>query len=330
MKLLRIALFSIAVLAAGTSGFSRQASPAAKDAPAEDTGERIKVDVSIVNVLCSVQDGKGRFIPDLQKSAFEIKEDGKPQQILYFTQETKLPLTLGLLVDTSVSQGRLIADEQRAASQFFEQVLGKNDQAFLISFDVNVDLLQDMTGSPDFLRHALGGIHVNGGGAGMPGPFPNSSSGGTHLHDAVYLASNDVLQKEVGRKAIILITDGEDQGSQLTKLDAIRSAQKADVIVYGILFLDREFYGFHGYSGADTLKSMSEETGGRIFRAENDQQLADAFDQISIELRSQYSLGYHPTNETRNGSYRKIDVKARQGGSNLRVHARKGYYAPQG
>ena len=295
--------------------------------PQGEAGPPIKVEVSVVNVLCAVRDSKGKLISNLGKQDFEIREDGKTQEILYFAQEAKLPLTLGLLVDSSPSQGRVISDEQRATGIFLQQALGKQDQAFLMSFDVNVDLLQDLTGSVDFLRRALDDVHVNGGG-GMPGPFPTMGGGGTHLYDAVYLASTEVLQKEVGRKAIILITDGQDQGSKLSKQEAIKSAQKVDTIIYGILFVDRAFYGFggFGYSGESVLKDMAEETGGRVFRPRNDRELSDAFEQISNELRNQYSLGYSSTNEARDGSYRRIEVKARQGG--LRVQARKGYYAP--
>ena len=301
--------------------------------PPDDLGAPIKVEVNVVNVLCTVRDGKGRLIPNLEKSDFDLREDGRPQSIMYFTRETKLPLTLGLLVDSSVSQGNLIADERSAAAAFFQQVLGKQDAAFLMSFDVNVDLLQDLTSSVNFLKRALGEIRINGGGAGMSGPFPSSTSGGgTHLYDAVYLASTEVLQKEVGRKAVILITDGQDQGSKLSRQEAIRSTQKGDTIVYGILFVDRAFYGGFGgfgYSGESVLKEMSEETGGRVFRAKNDKELNDAFSQISNELRNQYNLGYTPTNGTRDGSYRKLDVRMNRGG--LRVQARKGYYAlPKG
>ena len=268
----------------------------------DDLGLPIKVDVSVVNVLCTVRDSKGKLIANLDKGDFEIREDGKPQQILYFTRETKLPLTLGLMVDSSVSQQRLVPDEQRAATTFLGQVVGQQDAAFLMSFDVNVDLLQDLTNSVDFLRLALGDIRINGGG-GVSGPFPTVGGGGTHLYDAVYLASTEVLQKEVGRKAIILITDGQDQGSKLTRQDAIKAAQKVDTIIYGILFVDRSFYGFGtGYSGESALKEMTEETGGRVFNARNDKELGTAFDQISSELRNQYNLGYSPTDETRDGS----------------------------
>jgi VWFA-related protein len=321
----------LVALLVGTLAFSEQASAPQSPRAPEDSGEPIKVEVSVVNVLCSVRDGKGRLIANLDKPDFELREDGKPQTILYFSRETKLPLTLGLLVDSSVSQGRLIPEEKRAAGEFLQQILGQKDDAFLVSFDVNVDLLQDLTGSVDFLRRALEDIRVNGGGAGASGPFPTTATGGTHLHDAVYLASTEILQKEVGRKAIILITDGQDQGSKLSRREAIRSAQKVDTIVYGILFVDRAFYGYggYGYSGESALKDMASETGGRVFDARNDKELNEAFRQISDELRSQYSLGYTPTNGARDGGYRKLDVKVNRSG--LRVQARKGYYAtPKG
>ena len=292
----------------------------------------IRVDVSVVNVLCTVRDRDGGLVATLDKSDFDIREDGKRQEILYFSRETRLPLTLGLLVDSSVSQQRLIPEEQRAAAAFFEQVLTPQDAAFLISFDVNVDLLQDITGSVDFLRQALDRIRVNsGGGAGSAGgPFPQIQSGGTHLFDAVYLAAEDILNQEVGRKALILISDGQDHGSMLSRDDAIETAQRADVIIYSILFYDRGFYGWGGsaYRGDRVLKKMAEETGGRVFQARNDRELHSAFQQISDELRSQYSLGYSPTNADRDGSYRLVQVRVNQRGH--KVQARKGYYAPGG
>ena len=297
----------------------------------ETAGPTIRVDVSVVNVLCAVRDGKGRLISNLEKSDFEIREDGKRQQIVYFSQETKLPLTLGLLVDSSVSQQRLIGEEQRAAAAFFEQVLTPQDAAFLVSFDITVDLLQNVTGSVNFLRRALGEIRVNsGGGAGSAGgPFPQMQTGGTHLYDAVYLAADEVLRKEVGRKAVILITDGQDHGSKVKREEAIEMAQRTDAIIYAILFVDRGFYGYGGagYTGEPVLKNMAEETGGRVFNARNDKELTAAFDQISSELRSQYSLGYSPNNVIRDGGYRRLEVRVPSKG--YRVQTRKGYYAPQ-
>jgi VWFA-related protein len=300
--------------------------------PAGSAGDQpttIKVDVSVVSVLCSVRDNKGRLVSNLGQADFDVREDGKPQKIIYFTRETTLPLTLGLLVDSSVSQQALIADEHEAAAKFFRQVITPKDAAFLISFDIGVDLLQDVTGSVSMLESALGAISVRGTGpqGGIGAPFPVGNVGGTHLYDAVFLGANDVLAKEAGRKALILITDGQDQGSMLDRDAAIEAAQRNDAIIYGILFVDRQFYGFGGYSGESTLKKMAEETGGRLFRPSNARELADAFQQISDELRSQYNIGYSPLNAAHDGSYRRIDVRLRQGG--LKVQARKGYYAPK-
>ena len=295
-----------------------------------DATPTIKVDVAVVNVVASVRDRRGRLVSNLDQSDFEIREDGKPQEIVFFDRETTRPLTLGLLVDSSVSQENLIYKEQEAAAKFFRQVLNTQDAAFLISFDIGVDLLQDVTGSVDMLENALDAIVVRGTGpsGGIGGPLPQITTGGTHLHDAVYLGATDILQREAGRKALILITDGQDQGSMMKRDDAIKAAQRTDVIIYGILFVDRAFYGFGGgYSGEGNLKKMAEETGGRMFRADNDVELADAFQQISDELRSQYSIGYRPLNAARDGSYRRIDVRIRSGG--LRVQTRKGYYAPR-
>ena len=309
----------------------QESAPAPDDSVQTDSGPTIKVDVSVVNVLASVRNGKGRQIANLKKDDFEVREDGKPQKIVYFASETTLPLTIGLLVDSSVSQGNLIDKEQRAAAQFFRQVLREKDMAFLISFDTSVDLLQDVTGSVGMLEKSLNAIEVHGARgpitplpAGIPMP---DLPGGTHLYDAVYLGANDVLQNEAGRKAMILITDGQDQGSKLSLDRALEEAQRTDSIIYGILFVDRAFYGMGGYEGEGVLNKLSQETGGRMFKADNDRELNDAFQQISDELRSQYSIGYSPTNSKHDGSYRKLDVRIRQGG--LRVQARKGYYAPQ-
>jgi VWFA-related protein len=298
--------------------------------PAEDHTPTIKVDVDVVNVLFSVRDGKGRLVANLDKSDFELREDGKPQPILYFTRESALPLTLGLLVDSSVSQGGVIEKEQAAARVFFERVIGSRDAAFLISFDVSVDLLQDVTGSVNLLQDSLESIRIRGTGpvGSIGGPFPPIRSGGTHLYDAVYLAATEILSKEAGRKAVVLLSDGQDQGSSISREAALEAAHRTDVMVYAILFVDRNFYGFGGagYDGESILKKLTEETGGRLFRASSDRELADAFDQISDELRRQYSIGYSPSNAAHDGSFRKIQVRVR--GRGLRVQARRGYYAP--
>ncbi len=312
--------------------------PAQKTQPRkpEEPQSTIRVDVEVVNVLCTVKDRKGKLINTLDKQDFEVYEEGQRQQIRYFTRETDLPLTVGLLVDTSVSQWRLVPAEQEASEIFFRRVLGAKDLAFLISFDTDVDLLQDFTGNQGLLRRGLERLRVNAPAAptSMPstqGPFPGLQRGGTHLYDAVYLAAREKLATEVGRKAIVLISDGEDQGSKLKLEEAVEAAQRADVILYGILFFDRAFYGgfgMSGYSGDSAMKKMAEETGGRMFRVDRSKDLPAAFEEISQELRSQYSIGYTPTTPRRDGGFRRLRVKTVR--DDLRVQTRKGYYAGGG
>ncbi len=296
----------------------------------------LKVNVNVVNLFFNVKDKRGALIPNLSKDKFQIFEDGKPQTIKYFSAESNQPLTLGLLIDSSASQERVLQDEKIAGSQFLREVLRKDDLAFVISFDVNVDLLQDYTNDASMLRHAMERAKINSGGAGggLPGlgggPLPTSNNPrGTLLYDAVYLAANEKLAKEVGRKAMIMLTDGEDQGSQMRIAQAVEAAQKADSIVYVIMIADRWFYGGMGYSGDRQMKKLCEETGGRVINAGNKpEKLKEAFDQIAQELRSQYNIGYTPTNTARDGSFRKVEIKPVA--KDLKIQARQGYYAPDG
>src|SRR5713101_1130356 len=209
----------------------------------------IKVDIDVVNILFNVRDKKGGLVGNLEKDAFTVFEDGKQQEVKYFNRETDQPLTLGLLIDVSASQQNLIEIEKNAAYQFFGAVLRKQDLAFLISFGADAELLQDYTNSPKLLRAGLEGLHVNSAVGGLhPGPVPTIyQPRGTILYDAVYLAAADQLRGQVGRKALILITDGEDQGSRYKIEQAIAAAQKADAIVYSIYYVDRMFYA--RYSG---------------------------------------------------------------------------------
>ena len=295
----------------------------------EGIDEPIKVDVDVVNLYCAVRNKQNALVSTLEKGDFTLAEDGTSQSIKYFTRETDLPLTIGLLVDVSNSQRNLIEIERRAANSVFSNVLKKKDVAFLISFGADSDLLQDITGSPRVLQDGLNRMKLNGGFSGInSGPVPTMSHPrGTVLYDAVYSASNEILAKEVGRKAIVLITDGEDEGSTLTMKAAIEAAQKADAIIYGILYVDRQFYGGFGggYSGESVLKQMSEETGGRLFRVDRKETLESIFDQIQQEMRTQYAIGYTPTNGKKDGSFRKIDL--RTANKDLKVQVRKGYYA---
>ncbi len=295
----------------------------------DDAGEPIKVDVDVVNLYCAVRNKQNALISSLEKGDFTLAEDGTQQSIKYFTRETDLPLTIGLLVDVSGSQQNLIEIERRAASAFFSSVLKKKDVAFLISFGADSELLQDITGSPRSLQDGLNRLKLNAGFAGInSGPVPTmSKQRGTVLYDAVYLAANDMLSKEAGRKAIVLITDGEDEGSTLTERAAIEAAQKSDAIIYGILYVDRQAYGgFNaGYSGESVLKHMSEETGGRLFQVDRKNSLDAIFEQIQQEMRTQYAIGYTPTNGRKDGSFRKIEL--RTANKDLKVQVRKGYYA---
>lgn len=216
--------------------------------------ETLKVRVNVVQLFFNVKDKKGALIPSQTKDDFEILEDGKPQTIKYFTAESNLPLTLGILIDSSGSQMRVLEMEKEVGGAFLSQILREKDEAFVIDFDVNVDLLQDFTNDVHRLKAALNKARVNtgGGGGSLPGlgggPIPTGTPRGTLLYDAVYLAAHDQLAHEVGRKAMILLTDGQDQGSQLRVKDAIEAAQKSDSICYVILIADRGFYGM-GYSG---------------------------------------------------------------------------------
>ena len=298
--------------------------------PADDLPPPITVDVDIVNILASVHDKHGGLIANLSKDDFTVLEDGKPQTIKYFTRETDVPLTIGLLVDVSASQRNLIDIERRAAHQFFSQVLRKKDEAFLISFGEDSELLQDYTNSPRLLQDGLNQLRVNSGTSGLgPGPVPTiSQPRGTVLYDAVYLAAREKLRPEVGRKAIVLITDGVDQGSKLNIRDAIEAAQKADAVVYSIDYSDPSAYGggiFFGGVSDSALRRISEETGGRVFHVDRKHTLDDVFKQLQDEMRSQYAIGYTHTNPTKDGSFRRLDVKVSD--KNLKVQARKGYYA---
>ncbi len=224
----------------------------------DDAGEPITVDVDVVNLYCAVRNKQNSLISNLEKSDFTLTEDGTSQTIKYFTRETDLPLTIGLLVDVSGSQRNLIEIERRAANSFFSNVLRKKDVAFLISFGADSELLQDITGSPRTLQDGLNHLKLNAGFSGInSGPVPTMSHArGTVLYDAVYLAANDMLSKEVGRKAIVLITDGQDEGSTLSEKAAIEAAQKADAIIYGILYVDRQSYGGFGLVEATAARAF--------------------------------------------------------------------------
>jgi VWFA-related protein len=294
-------------------------------------GGSLKITTEVVNVYAVVRQKNGRLIPDLNKDDFDLEEDQKPQVIRYFARETDTPLTMGILVDTSPSQGRVLEVEKSEAEAFLREVMRPKDLTFVMHFDVEVELDQDFTADFRRLDKAIDEAEINGGGARpMPGTFPSGdAAGATHLYDAVYLSARELLKNEVGRKVLILLTDGEDQGSKVKLEAALEAAQKADIIIYSVNIHDRGFYARQGmgYGGESYLHKLSDATGGRVIDA-NSKDSSAAFQQIANELRTQYLLGYTPTNTKLDGTFRRIEVKVHA--SDAKVDARRGYYAPEG
>jgi len=310
-------------------------STAPAPAPDEDSVATFKLEVNLVDLFFTVTDKAGNLVPHLTKNDCTISEEKEPQKLKSFVAETQQPLTLGILLDTSGSQQRVLPLEQQVGSQFLERVLRPKDEAFLLSFDVNVDLLQDFTNSAHQLTRAMNKAEINtaggNGGSGIPGlgggTIPTvGGAKGTVLYDAVYLASNEKMTQETGRKAMILLTDGEDEGSRSKIGEAIAAAQRSNVLVYVILIADRGFYGGFGYSGYSAMKRVTEETGGRLIDVGNNgNKLEAAFQQIEDELRTQYVASYTPSNTKLDGSFRHLAVECR--GDGMKVQVRKGYFA---
>jgi len=295
-----------------------------------------KVNANLVDLFFTVKGKNGELIPHLTKNDCTVLEDKQPQTLKNFVAETNQPLTIGILLDTSGSQQRVLPLEQDAGSQFLERVIRPKDEAFLLSFDVNVDLLQDFTNSPQMLAHAMGKAEINTAGGNGAAGIPGAGGGtvptigapkGTLLYDAIYLASTEKLNQESGRKAMIILTDGEDEGSRTKIADAIAAAQRSNVIIYVILIADRQLYwdAGMGYSGYSAAKRIAEETGGRVIDVGNNgPKLRAAFEQIEDELRTQYVTSYTPTNTKLDGTFRHISVQC---GDGMKVQVRKGYYA---
>jgi len=293
--------------------------------PQEPTaqGPVIKSDVSLVNVFATVRDKKKHIIPSLKKEDFRVFENDQEQKIAFFTNERALPITLALLIDTSGSEQNRLPAEQDAASRFLSQVLRKGDEAMVISFDMDVDLLSDFTDDHDQLQRAIRRAQVNAGGPMItPGTLP-SGPNGTHFYDAVYVACSEKLATEAGRKALVIITDAEDFGSKVRLEEAIEAAERTDAVVHVLLVHDPG-YG----TRPDVAKKMAQETGGRVIDVSSEKHLQEAFDQIAEELRDQYTVSFYPTNPARDGKFRKIKVETTD--KELKVLARKGYYAPKG
>jgi VWFA-related protein len=320
----RVAFLGFCLLVPGTV----IASPQRQNPPPLDS--TLRVTTTVVNVYAIIRDNKGRLVPYLNKSDFKLTEENVPQQIGYFSRETSTPLRLGLVFDTSPSQERVLATEQREAREFVRQVLGTKDQAFLTRFDLDVELLQDFTNNQQLLARTIDETRINYAERPLLAePSPSASVGGSHLYDAVYLASNELMKSEVGRKVLVLVTDGEDQGSKINAATALVAAEKADVIIYCVAVSDPEFYQERGmgFKGDSALRKISERTGGRLIRVNGTHNTAAAFREIATELRTEYFLGYSPLNLRHDGSFRGIRVRITSG--KYKIQARRGYYSPK-
>ncbi|MGC1482896.1 MAG: VWA domain-containing protein [Candidatus Acidiferrum sp.] len=309
------ALCVVPVLAAAIAG------PALSQEPSVQ-GPTIKSQVNLVNLFVTVRDKSKRIVTDLKQDDFKISEDGQDQKIAFFSKEVTLPITLGLLMDTSGSEQYMLGAIQDGASSFLNRVMRKGDEAMVISFDLDVDLLADFTEDRSQLNRAIHKTQINAGGPMItPGTLPTGNIG-TDFYDALYLACHDELASEAGRKAVVVLTDAEDNGSKVKVEEAIEAAQRTDTVVHILLVYDPH-YG----ANSSVAKKITDETGGRMIVVNNEKHLQEAFDQISEELRSQYTVGYYPTNSAHDGKFRKIKVEVSDHSD--KVLARKGYYAPK-
>src|SRR6266567_8412736 len=370
----RLALLSAALVLLGNEAMSAQQAPNAAEAntPADEAKPAtVSVDVRVVNVLATVRDKHGKIVPNLTKDDFTLEEDSHPVTIGYFSRESHLPLTLGLLVDTSRSQRQVLEQERGASKTFLDQVLREKDAAFLIHFDREVELLQDLTSSRQKLESALESLHVpsayerDDSGPGSQGSSRDDSQrqgrqrgyhrADTALYDGIYLASDELMSKQQGRKAVIILSDGVDRGSKESLEGAIEAAQRSDTVVYSVLFRGeeplRDRGGFGGMGGgiggpmggggrrrggggrnpqeerpADgkkTLERISKETGGRMFEVSKKEPIDQIYRTIQEELRNQYNLGFSPVKADSAG-YHKLLLKTTQ--KDNTVQARDGFY----
>jgi VWFA-related protein len=277
----------------------------------------------LVNVLVTVRDRNNHLIPALDKSSFTVFENGEPQEIKFFGRED-VPLTMGLLIDTGPGQFGLLSSERDASKEFFSTVLREKDLAFLINFGTNVNLVTDFTGQLNLLWRGL--EQIREGGISGRGPFP-SGIDGEHLHDAIYLAADEKLSNEIGRKALIIVASGNDQGSKWKLDEAIAAAQRAEATVYAVRYINKNgcAAGPLGISMRHALQKIAGETGGRVLEPDTSEELHRAYQEIAEELHNQYSIGYSPANPKRDGSFRKIELKVNQPG--MKIQCRKGYFA---
>jgi VWFA-related protein len=330
----------------------------------------MQVNVKVVTLPVTVRDKHGKMITSLGKDDFTLTEDGRPQTIKYFSLDTKLPLTLGLLVDTSRSMNSVLDQERSASEKVLDQMLtDPQDRAFLIHFDKQVELLQDLTSSKDKLRAALKELETpelerSDSDDGSDSGSSRHHGGGTQLYDAVYLASNELMKKLQGRKALIILSDGVDRGSKESLSEAVEAAERAETVVYAIYLKGEEEQqrggnggGHHGgisfpggggggwpggggggnprgggqgrqqelhVDGKKMLTEICDKTGGRLFEAKKKDQVEGIYSEIAEELRSQYMLGYTPDKGSSSG-FHAIHLAVKN--KDLILETREGYYA---
>jgi VWFA-related protein len=371
---LLLCLFVLGPALRSQNSSTTPATPAPTPAPVQSAPApvtTIPVDVKVVTLPVTVRDKKGKIVRDLNKDDFELEEDGKPQTIRYFSQETNLPLTVGLLVDTSMSERDNIDRERSASRSFLDQMINRPvDRAFVIHFDREVELLQDLTSDHAKLEHAVSLIDTESQVENTQTSDQNSGSqghgrrgGGTQLYDAIFLACDEITKKLPGRKAIVVLSDGEDRGSRETLNEAIESAQRAETVVYTIYIGGHEdndndnpmrtrghmgggypggypgrypggYPGGGNYprqqenrpNGKKIMQRIAEETGGRYFEAKKKDSVDDIYAQIAEELRTQFMLGYTPPKDQASG-YHSIHLVAKK--KDLSVQTRAGYYSGQ-
>jgi VWFA-related protein len=280
---------------------------------AQDADVTFSTNVKVVSILATVLNKQGQIVHDLSKDDFNVLENGRPQTIKYFSRDTDLPLTLGLMVDTSMSQVQVIESERAASFRFIDQVLRENkDKVFVMKFDMAVQTSQELTSSRDKLRQSLAFVDTP-----TRNELRNQYGGGTLLFDAVVKASREIMSQQQGRKALIIMSDGGENGSDATMQEAIDAAHRSDTMVYSILF--------GGTEGRSILQRMSKETGGGYFEVTKKFNIDQVFGAIEDELRSQYNLGYVSDVPVRISEFRKLQLTVKEKG--FAVQAREKYWA---
>ncbi len=276
-------------------------------------------DVKVVNILATVRTKSGQIVKDLTQDDFSLTENGRPEVIKYFSRESELPLTIGLMVDTSMSQARVLQSERSASFQFVDQVLREGkDKVFVTQFDMAVMTRQQLTSSRRDLEQSLPFVDTP-----SKSQLQAQRGGGTLLFDAVVKASREIMSGQRNRKAMIILSDGGDNGSDETLNSAIEAAQRADTLIYSILFADPA-YGYEG-DGKTAMQRLAKETGGSFFEVSKKHPIDEIYGIIEQELRSQYNLGFVSDQPVRVSEFRKLQLTTNR--KDLIVEARDRYWA---